>query len=342
MTQLSAKTLPALIDETRHAVETAGSFIEVKRIADRAEALRQYAKCIEAGLEAQNLCAEIKLRAERRMGQELSKLPRAKSGPKARVPSHDAREQPKLSEIGINYSQSSRWQKVGRLTEAEFDEYVETTKANGDEITSSGAIKLSDQIHKADDRAAKLSSLAKATERATDELGLQQYNIILADPPWRFEPRSRKTGMDRAADNHYPTMTIDDIEALDVAQASHEDCALFLWATAPMIHHALGVMTAWGFEYKSQMIWIKDRVGTGYWFRNLHEILLVGTRGKFPAPEPGQQTTSVLHFPVDAHSRKPSWPQEWIEDVWPDLPKLEMFAREARDGWDSWGNEADG
>jgi len=108
------------------------------------------------------------------------------------------------------------------------------------------------------------------------------YGVIFADPPWRFEPRSRITGMDRAADNHYPTMTLAELCAMKVPAAP--DCALFLWATVPMLPQALQVMEAWGFNYRSHFVWLKPRAGnqegTGYWNRNAHELLLVGTRGE--------------------------------------------------------------
>ena len=111
------------------------------------------------------------------------------------------------------------------------------------------------------------------------ELGARQralpdkrYGVIYADPPWRFQPYSRVTGMDRAAENHYPTSPLADIKTLDVRSIVAADCVLFLWATVPMLPQALEVMKAWGFEYKSHAIWAKHRVGTGYWFRNQHEL----------------------------------------------------------------------
>lgn len=190
-------------------------------------------------------------------------------------------------------------------------------------------------------RTERLSELSDKTEAAVEVLGIQQYNVILADPPWRFEPYSRDTGMDRAADNHYQTMTVSDIADLDVFDASMPDSVLFLWATAPMLEDALLVMSEWGFTYKSHMVWAKDRIGTGYWFRSKHELLLVGTRGNIPAPEPGTQSDSVLEWPVTAHSEKPAAIHDMIVKIYPDLPRLEMFARSPADGWDSWGNEND-
>ncbi len=164
--------------------------------------------------------------------------------------------------------------------------------------------------------------------------------VLYGDPPWRFEVYSRDTGLDRDASNHYPTMSLEEIKAVKVPAA--DDCALFLWATVPMLPQALEVMKAWGFEYKSCVVWAKDRAGTGYWFRNQAELLLVGTRGDVPAPAPGAQFPSLIEAPVGEHSRKPDVFYELIESYFPTLPKIELFARgKARLGWSAWGNEAE-
>jgi N6-adenosine-specific RNA methylase IME4 len=164
--------------------------------------------------------------------------------------------------------------------------------------------------------------------------------IIYADPPWRFEPYSRDTGLDRAADNHYPVMDLTAIKAVDVASIAASDAALFLWATAPMLPQALDVMAAWGFEYRTNFVWAKDRVGTGYWSRNQHEHLLVGVKGDIPAPAPGEQRSSLIEAPVREHSRKPEEARRMIETIFPNLPKVELFARSPCEGWDVWGQEA--
>jgi N6-adenosine-specific RNA methylase IME4 len=169
----------------------------------------------------------------------------------------------------------------------------------------------------------------------------KKYGVILADPEWRFEVYSRDTGMDRAADNHYPTSATDAICARPVGDIAAKDCVLFLWATVPMLPDALKVLDAWGFTYKSHCIWKKDRVGTGYWFRNAHELLLVGTRGDVPAPAMGDQYTSAIDAPVGEHSAKPEIFLAMIEKYFPTLPKIELNRRgPARPGWDAWGNEA--
>ena len=176
--------------------------------------------------------------------------------------------------------------------------------------------------------------------RKIKALPRRRFGLLYVDPPWRFQPYSRITGMDRAADNHYPTMTTKEIAALKVPAAP--DCVLYLWATAPMLRDALDVMSAWGFTYKSHMVWIKNHQGTGYWFRNQHELLLIGTRGRVPAPAPGTQWSSALHAPRSAHSVKPSAVRRMLERQFPTTPKLEMFARGGRiRGWTRWGAEVE-
>jgi N6-adenosine-specific RNA methylase IME4 len=179
--------------------------------------------------------------------------------------------------------------------------------------------------------------LAGATAEASRELGTKVYGVIYADPPWRFKPYSEETGSDRAADNHYPTMTIDDIAEIEPPAAT--DCALFLWVTVPMLALGIKLMQRWGFEYKSACAWHKPAIGTGYWFRNQLELLLVGTRGSVPAPAMGYQPSQVQTLERGKHSEKPDAFADMIATMFPNTPKLEMFARHTRDGWDAWGNQ---
>lgn len=194
-------------------------------------------------------------------------------------------------------------------------------------------------------RADREAALGEKIARGNDDLARaavsgKRYGVILADPEWRFEPFSRESGMDRAADNHYPTSPTEVIAARPVGEIAARDCVLFLWATAPMLPDALHVMAAWGFTYRSHCVWRKDRPGTGYWFISEHELLLVGTRGDVPCPAPGTQARSVIEAPVGAHSEKPAFAHELIERLFPSLPKIELNARAAREGWDRWGAEA--
>lgn len=186
-------------------------------------------------------------------------------------------------------------------------------------------------------RAEKEKALAEKTITVSLASESNVYGVIYADPPWRFESYS-ENGMDRSADNHYPTMSLIEIAALKVPAA--DDCVLFLWATVPMLPEAFSVMDAWGFKYKSHVVWLKDRSGTGYWFRNKHELLLVGVKGDIPAPAMGTQLPSVVDWPLGRHSEKPLVFAKMIENYFPNLPKVELFCRSPLPGWAAFGNEA--
>jgi N6-adenosine-specific RNA methylase IME4 len=167
-----------------------------------------------------------------------------------------------------------------------------------------------------------------------------KYGVILADPPWTFATYSSK-GKGRSAEAHYDCMSLDDIKALPVTEWAAHDAALYLWTTAPHLANSLTVMSAWGFTYKSNFVWTKERIGTGYWARNRHEHLLIGARGSKVCPRFNgiAPVDSVIEGQQRQHSQKPDRAIEIIERYHPGVPKLEMFARERRPGWDAWGNE---
>lgn len=161
-----------------------------------------------------------------------------------------------------------------------------------------------------------------------------KYDIIYADPPWRY---SFSKSHSREIENQYPTMTLEEIKALDVP--AKENAVLYLWATAPKLPEALSVMEAWGFTYKTCAVWDKVLMGMGYWFRGRHELLLVGTRGKFSPPDPKLRLPSVFTVRRGKHSEKPDCLRDRIGLQFPDVSKIELFARKRVPGWDAWGNE---
>jgi len=181
------------------------------------------------------------------------------------------------------------------------------------------------------------AALAAATAKASAVLGQKLYGVLYVDPPWNFLVHSRVTGMDRHAANHYPVMQLAEIVALRLPAAP--DCVLFLWAPVAQAANALRLIEHWGFEYRSMHIWRKPGLGTGYWVRENAELLLIATRGAVPAPAPGDQLRCLFAARRRAHSEKPEIFADLIERLYPNTPKLEMFARRPRAGWDSWGNE---
>jgi N6-adenosine-specific RNA methylase IME4 len=165
-----------------------------------------------------------------------------------------------------------------------------------------------------------------------------KYDVIYADPPWTFVTYSPK-GKGRSAEAHYPCMTLAEIAALPVKQWAAQASVLYLWSTVPHLVNALSMIDAWGFRYVSAFVWVKDRIGTGYWARNRHEHLLIGARGSKVCPARGLAIDSVIEGQQRQHSQKPDRAAEIIEHYHPDARKLEMFARQRRPGWDVWGTE---
>ena len=171
----------------------------------------------------------------------------------------------------------------------------------------------------------------------------KKYNIIYADPPWQYA-RSKVQG---AAEKHYQTMSMDDICRLPIADICCKDCILFMWATFPQLREALQVIKAWGFDYKSvAFVWLKQNksgvgwfYGLGFWTRGNAEICLLATRG-----HPKRKSTKVHQFiisPLRGHSQKPDEARAKIIELVGDLPRVELFAREQAEGWDTWGNEVE-
>lgn len=167
----------------------------------------------------------------------------------------------------------------------------------------------------------------------------RRFSILLADPAWKYE-NPPVGDSNRSIENHYPTMDLDEICALPVAKIAADDALLYLWATAPKLPECLRVMEAWGFEYRTHIVWVKDRIGTGYHARNKHELLLIGRRGEMPPPRPGEQPPSVIEAPRGEHSEKPAVFAETIERLYPEVGKIELFCRFPRAGWSVWGNQS--
>lgn len=333
----------SLYENARQALSECVRVDEVQDIRSKAQALQAYAKqAKDRDLIAK--ATEIRLRAERRSGELLRSMAaageRAKVGrPKDNSPpevtiSGEAEDPKTLEDLGITKNQSSAWQALADMPPNQFEKRIEESVKH---VLNSVEMTPTEKAHiKKEKRAERERELADKLRSLPEE----KFGVIYADPPWRFEPYSRESGMDRAADNHYPTNETEKIATLPVKTIAADDCVLFLWSTVPMLVDALLVMEDWGFSYRSHVVWEKDRLGTGYWFRNMHEILLVGTRGSIPAPAPGEQWHSVIKSAVGEHSEKPEVFAELIEHYYPNLPKIELYRRgEPRTDWKGWGLE---
>lgn len=169
----------------------------------------------------------------------------------------------------------------------------------------------------------------------------RKFNILYADPPWKYE-RNKVQG---AAENHYPTMSIEQLCALDVEKITDENCALFLWSTFPFLPEALRLIKAWGFTYKTTaFVWLKQNrknkdwfFGLGFWTRGNAEICLLATKGK--PKRKSAKVSQLIISPIDKHSKKPDIVREKIVELMGDLPRIELFARQTTPGWEVFGNE---
>lgn len=178
--------------------------------------------------------------------------------------------------------------------------------------------------------------------------GERRFRTILADPPWRFQNRTGKMAPEHGRLSRYETMDLDAIKSLPVADLCTDPAHLYLWVPNALLPDGLDVMRAWGFAYKSNIVWHKvrkdggsDGRGVGFYFRNVTELILFGTRGKNARTEaPGRRQVNLLGTQKREHSRKPDELYSIVEAC--SLgPRLELFARGSRKGWQSWGNQAE-
>ena len=176
----------------------------------------------------------------------------------------------------------------------------------------------------------------------------RKFHTVLGDPPWQFDNRTGKVAPEHRRLMRYPTMRLEEIMALPVAELVEEPAHLYLWTPNAILPDAIAVMEAWGFTYRTNLPWYKvredggpDGRGCGFYFRNVTELCLFGVRGKNARTlDPGRSQTNLIASRKREHSRKP-------DELYPIIeacsrgPFLELFARGGRRGWTSWGNEAD-
>ncbi len=179
-------------------------------------------------------------------------------------------------------------------------------------------------------------------------VGGKTFRTILADPPWQFKNRTGKMAPEHKRLNRYATLELDDIKQIPVANVAADPCHLYLWVPNALLPDGLEVLGAWGFEYKTHIVWCKirkdggpDGRGVGFYFRNTTELLLFGVRGKNARTlAPARSQVNVIRSRKQEHSRKPDEQYDIIESCSPG-PRLELFARGTRPGWITWGNQAE-
>ena len=173
------------------------------------------------------------------------------------------------------------------------------------------------------------------------------FDVVLADPPWKFEFWNEDTAELRGAVLHYPVMELDALKRLDIESLVARDAALFMWGIWSHLPQVLELIGAWGFEYRTlAFVWIKAKPsgfgfyqGMGYYTRRNTEPCLLGVRGSMPVQ--AHDVSELIYAPVREHSRKPDQQYEKIDRLYPEARKLELFARRKQPGWSTWGNEVE-
>lgn len=342
------------IDELRRHIETATDARQLRAGISQLDKMKQH--MTEAGLydlPTLQEIAELHALAVTKLGRLLAAAEKSVGGRPEKTPASDAgvSEYRRLLEPEgeddwhIAERTAQKYQNISAIPEDELEKLF--AKAREDErVVTLKEVELAARPYwYQESRRSKHEKIANSATATVEPEHIGPFPLIYADPPWLFNIYSEK-GKERTPDQHYPTLTDEEIIAFRVGgktvpEIAHQDAVCLMWCTSSNIHRALVVLSGWGFEYKSQRVWVKDKSGLGLVFRNQHEVLLYGTRGKMPGPL--YQPPSVLFAPRGRHSEKPMEARADIEKMYPHFDastRLEIFAREAPTGWSVYGYES--
>jgi len=207
-----------------------------------------------------------------------------------------------------------------------------TTYHRAKTVTQKGSEQLKQKVRKGKTsiNAAYIQINRAEKHKNTPVLPDGKFDVIYADPPWKYD-----FCLEGDPRQHYQVVSTQEICELQIPAVN--DAILFLWATNPKLEDALRVIKAWGFKYKTNLVWVKNRKGPGYYFQSKHELLLVAKRGEIPPPTGANRPPSVLVIDQQQHSQKPTELYNLIETMYPNRKYLELFATEKREKWTSWG-----
>lgn len=327
----------ALLENGCRAISQARTVQEAVGIRDAAEELRHHFKARGYGVQAMNDAAEIKLRAERRLGELLHEMPKQRPGEYQRL--HRATVAPSLDDLGIEKTQSHRWQKIADIDEEVFEDHIATVRDKEEELTTAGMLRCA---RKADQPGRQNGESMPNGCVAEDLYELvrmgKRYGTIYVDPPWKYSNQGTRA----ATDNHYKTLTVDEIadpERHPVRQLAADCCHLHLWTTNAFLYSCPAIFESWGFKYQGLFVWCKPQMGIGNCWRVSHELLLLAIRGE-PRRFLNHSLMSWAALDRGQHSAKPDKVREMIELASPG-PRLELFGRRVTPGWTVWGDQVE-
>lgn len=318
------------LSRAKSQLTEAKSLPDVKDIRDKAMALERYFRASKDGLESQNLAAELRLRAERRAGDLLKGMEKSAGGRPSKKTG--STKLPVLDDLGITKTQSSRWQHLSTVPEGNFEAYIASCVAHKREISTKDVAKMAAR-RPVKRQVSQEVGVSQEIVSSLDALEGRKFGTILADPPWRYGNQATRA----ATNNHYDTMSVDELCQLPIAEMAADDGHLHLWTTNAFLPEAFNVIDAWGFEYRSCFVWVKPQMGIGNYWRVSHEFLLLGIRGNAKSFS-NHSLKSWGQFDRGKHSAKPEEVRGLIEQASPG-PYLELFGRSAVNGWTVFGNQ---
>ena len=322
------------LDHATAAIDKVVTLSEAKELTDKAASLKLYAARQKWSTVEKVRIGEIEVRATCRMGELLKDATADGTRLRGRPKRVDGDDTLSLSDLGITRDQSSVAMKAASVPKRQRDAYVAESVAAGIMPTVTHLTRMANVLRNGRARAAeRLQTGVAESLESLIEAG-DQFGTVYADPPWSYGNQGTRA----ATDNHYLTMSVDDIAELPVAKLAADTSHLHLWTTNGFLFDAKRVMDAWGFEYKSCFVWVKPQMGIGNYWRVSHEFMLLGVRGActFDAKD----LKSWAEIARGKHSRKPEEVRKMIERASPG-PRLELFAREQFEGWTVLGHQVD-
>jgi N6-adenosine-specific RNA methylase IME4 len=328
----------ARIDKARQFLAEAKTAQQANAVIAIAEASRVFAKRIHASQQTTNEAADIRLRAERLLGEILAKTPKNKGANGSRItgskkePVMDAT--PTLADDGLDKKTSSRAQLIAKMPAIDFE--AEIAKGKQGDLNSNKVAKEAREKQQMESQKVRMEKATMFSAGSPCYKDLSDvptgFACLYADPPWQYGNQATRASTDK----NYPTMSMDDLLSLPVSSHAADDAQLHLWTTNSFIAEALKLIEAWGFTYKTMLVWVKPKIGIGNYWRNAHELMLLGVRGS--APFADHSIRSWQEHDTLEHSQKPELFRKLIERVSAG-PYLELFGRRPIDGWTVWGNE---
>jgi N6-adenosine-specific RNA methylase IME4 len=306
---------------------------------NKVKAIEIWAQAEKKDAELQNMIAEQKIRTQRILGQLIQEGQRkgeiARKGESKYNSLVSNKNKRTLTDIGISRKDSSIFQTIADIPQELFDNTIDEKKdaIKKSELTTTSMVKVAIEFKKQQ----RENEMKDVVIEKTDK----KYRIFYADPPWKYnEVQHANEGNFhmKPLGIHYPSLSITELCDLPIKDLSEENAVLFLWVTSPLLEECFPLIKAWGFKYKTSMVWDKVKHNVGNYVSVRHELLLICTKGSC-TPDIKKLDDSVYSEERTEHSKKPEYFRNFIDKIYPKGNRIELFAREQWEGWDVWGNE---